>query len=408
MTHFLRWARHPAVFAALLAFDLALVVSTVLSFHPAVGHGYLLDLDVYRTGARAWLDGGDLYADLPVLAGFTMPFTYPPFAAAVLAPLAMPPLWVAGTLLTVVSVVAMAGSTLLVTRALGALRQYSSLLTVAAVPFVLVFEPVRSTLAAGQINAVLLLLVVVDCLALPQSRYRGALVGVAAAVKLTPAAFILFFLLKRDRRAALNVVVSFAVCSGVGFLCAPVDSWRFWTEVLYQTKRVGGPMFTANQSITGVLARFDVPHTGLWLGLGALAVGLAVVGIRKALAEGQTALALALTALVPLLCSPISWSHHWVWAVPLVLALGRRTRPSLVLAISGIALFALGVHWWFPTAGDVELTWPLWQQLLGGGYTYWAFAVLGCAAAGLLAQPRVPSPPDRQPDFSRPARISAT
>ncbi|WP_245887036.1 glycosyltransferase 87 family protein [Umezawaea tangerina] len=394
MTHLLRWARHPAVFAALLAFDLALVVSTVFTFHPEAGNRYLLDLDVYRTGARVWLDGGDLYADLPLLAGFTLPFTYPPFAAAVLAPLTLPPLWVANTLLTVVSAVVMAGSTMLVARALGAPRRYWSVLAVATVPFTLVFEPMRSNVAAGQINPLLLLLVVVDCLVLTPSRYRGALVGIAAAVKLTPAAFILFFLLKRDRRAALNAVLSFVACSGIGFLCAPVDSWRFWTEVLYQTNRVGGPVFTANQSITGVLARFDVPpllHTGLWLGLGAVVVGLAVVGIGKALAEGQTTLALALTALVPLLCSPISWSHHWVWAVPLVLALGVagwRARPPLVLAISGMTLFTLGAHWWFPATGDVERTWPLWQQLVGSGYTYWGFAVLGCAAAGLL----VPKP----------------
>ncbi|WP_330274986.1 glycosyltransferase 87 family protein [Lentzea sp. NBC_00516] len=398
MTFLLRCTRHPAVFAALLAFDLALFVSTVLSFHPSVGNGYLLDLDVYRTGAQAWLDDGDLYADLPLLAGFTLPFTYPPFAAVVLAPLAMPPLWVANTLLTVVTVIVMALSTVLVARALGAPRQYLAVLAVAAVPFVLVFEPLRSNLAAGQINAVLLLLVVVDCLALTPSRYRGALVGVAAAVKLTPAAFILFFLLKRDRRAALNAVLSSAACSTIGFLCAPVESWRFWTDVLYQTKRVGGPTFTANQSITGVLARFDVPpwlHTGLWSVMGAVVVALAVVGIRKALAEDQTTLALALTALVPLLCSPISWSHHWVWAVPLVLALGAagwQARPPLVLAISGMTLFVLGAHWWFPATGDVERTWPLWQQLLGGGYIYWGFAVLGCAAAGLLApRRRVPA-----------------
>jgi alpha-1,2-mannosyltransferase len=426
MTHLLRRARHPSVFTALLAFDLALVVPAVLSFHPAVGNGYLLDLDVYRTGARAWLDGGDLYADLPILAGFTLPFTYPPFAAAVLAPLAMPPLWVASTLLTVLSVVVMAGSAVLMARALGAPRQYWSLLAVAAIPFVLLFEPLRSNLAAGQVNAVLLLLVVVDCLALTPSRYRGALVGVAAAVKLTPAAFVLFFVLKRDRRAALNAVLSFALCSGIGFLCAPADSWRFWTEVLYETKRIGGPMFTANQSITGVLARFDVPpwlHTGLWLGLCAVVVGLAVAGIRKALAEGQTTLALALTALVPLLCSPISWSHHWVWAIPLVLALGVAGgggRPPQVVALSGMSLFVLGAHWWFPATGNVERTWPMWQQLLGGGYTYWGFAVLGCAAAGLLApKPRVPathratggnraSVAKRVANHPEPAQISAT
>ena len=65
-------------------------------------------------------------------------------------------------------------------------------------PAALFLEPVRNTLNYGQVNVALMALVAADCLAAAPRWPRGALVGLAAAVKLTPAAFVLFFLLRRD------------------------------------------------------------------------------------------------------------------------------------------------------------------------------------------------------------------
>ena len=93
-----------------------------------------------------------------------------------------------------------------------------------ALPAALLLEPIRSTLTYGQINALLMALVAFDCLTRAPRWPRGIGVGIAAAVKLTPAVFLLFFLLRRDLRSAARAGLSFAACTGAGFALAPHDS----------------------------------------------------------------------------------------------------------------------------------------------------------------------------------------
>ena len=206
-------------------------------------------------------------------------------------------------------------------------------------PAALFLEPVRNTLNYGQVNVALMALVSADCLVVAPRWPRGALVGIAAAVKLTPAAFVLFFLLRRDWRAAGLAALSFCACAGIGFLLAWHDSVEYWTSVIFQASRPGSPAYAANQSIQGVLARAGLdPHSPAgavtWLVLSAVVVALACLGMRRAFAASADAWALSLNAFACLLISPISWSHHWVWGETAVLTLailgwrGRaRDRP---------------------------------------------------------------------------------
>jgi hypothetical protein len=221
-----RWAR-----VALVAVNLAAVTAFLLSYsRHGVGLGpFRIDLAAYRAGGHTWLHGGNLYGQVPVIQGISLPFTYPPIAAVLLAPLALLPMAAAGTLLTVGSIVLAA---VVLRMFLGRLAGPAarSLWAVGwLLPPALLLEPVRSTLDYGQINMVLMALVAVDCLAVAPRWPRGVLTGVAAAVKLTPAAFVLFFLLRRDYRAAAAAGVSFAVTTAAGFALAGPDSVRYWT-----------------------------------------------------------------------------------------------------------------------------------------------------------------------------------
>jgi alpha-1,2-mannosyltransferase len=245
---------------------------------------------------------------------------------------------------------------------------------------------VRNTLSYGQVNVALMALVAADCLSARARWPRGALVGVAAAVKLTPGAFVLFFLLRRDYRAAATAVASFAVTTGAGFLLAPRDSARYWTSVVTETGRPGSPAYAANQSLQGVLARAGLgPHApagaAAWLALSAVAVALACPGMRRALAGSADAWALSLNAFAALLISPVSWSHHWVWGETAVLALallGRRhrRRGRLIAAACGVAVFAAAPQWWFPSGENREPHWAAWQQVTGASYVIFASVML--------------------------------
>ena len=109
-----------------------------------------------------------------------------------------------------------------------------------ALPAAMLLEPVRSTLCYGQINALLMALVAFDCLTRAPRWPRGIGVGIAAALKLTPGVFVLFFLLRRDLRSAARAGLSFAACTGAGFALAPRDSLRYWAQIAYQPARTGG------------------------------------------------------------------------------------------------------------------------------------------------------------------------
>ncbi|MGH3274097.1 MAG: glycosyltransferase 87 family protein [Streptosporangiaceae bacterium] len=417
-----RSARPVAGTAALAAVNLGVLAYFLLRFsrHGISLGPYRIDLDVYRIGSRVWLDGGNLYGPLPpTAAGVGLPFTYPPIAAVLLAPLTLLPMKSASTLLTLLS----AALTAVVLRLFvaaswppaGNSERPAGWRTVGwLLPAALMLEPVRSTILYGQVNVLLMALVTADCLG-PVGRWpRGALVGLAAAVKLTPAAFLLFFLLRRDWRAAATAALSFCLATAAGFALAWRDSLQYWTSTVFQIGRPGNPIYAANQSIEAVLARAGlVPDSltgrGVWLAASALVVLLACLGMRHALDRGQNgsdhgnrsgeyrgwdAWALSLNAFAALLVSPISWSHHWVWGETAMLVLTclslREPHPALrrcglAFAAAGTALFVIAPQWRFPSADNRELHWAWWEQLVGSSYVIVALTVLLATAVACVA-----------------------
>jgi alpha-1,2-mannosyltransferase len=369
--------------------------------------GYRLDLDVYRIGSTTWLHGGSLYGALPnTHGGINLPFTYPPAAAIIFAPLSLISFQVASVLITVATVVSLLVVLVLAVRSLGLKVRGADrwLLLGALLPVALLIEPIRQTLGFGQVNVLLMVLVALDCLTTAKRWPRGVLIGLAAAVKLTPAAFILFFVVRKDWRGALYTIAGFVVATAIGFVLDPRDSVLYWTKLVFNSGRIGGIDYAGNQSLLAVITRFGAPSSMTTVVWGLLVIGtlvVAAIGMRRAFNQRQIVLALCLNAVAELLCSPISWSHHWVWAAPLFLSLGVlgwRTRawPAITLTLSGMLLVYLGPQWWFPANDDRELHWALWQQIVGSAYVYYGIVVLSTAA---LMRYR----PDRGASMSAPA-----
>lgn len=299
---------------------------------------------------------------------------------------------VAVTALTLVTIVLLGVVLLVFLRRLAWPAADSLTVLAWLLPLALFIEPVRNTLWLGQINIVLLALVSLDCLTEAPRWPRGVLVGLAAAVKLTPAAFVLYFLIRRDYRAAITAAACFAAVTGAGFLLAPGDSVRYWTSIVFETSRTGGLAYAGNQSIQAVLTRAGLdPLTtagaAAWLALSALVFAAAWIGMKRAFAAAEDCWALSLNAFAALLISPISWSHHWVWCVPALLTLAvaglrRQSRLALVAAFSGLVVFAAAPQWWFPSGSEQELRWPAWQQVIGASYVIFAVVVIGLSARG--------------------------
>jgi alpha-1,2-mannosyltransferase len=258
--------------AALLADFAAVAAYTFIALHGhIIGaiHVEHIDLNVYRAGAHALLSGGNLYGALPPAApGVDLPFTYPPIAAMLFAPLAVLPSPLDGLLLIFTTVALLAVVMRLVLNEIcprSRARFTWAMLTV--MPIALILDPVRVTLADGQIDVVLMALVSADTLGggirVGRYRPRGALVGLAAAVKLTPIVFVLFFLARGQRREAWTAAASFAAFTGLGALISPRNSAEYWGHDVFQTGRIGSVWYAANQSLEAVLARAGLSGRGL-------------------------------------------------------------------------------------------------------------------------------------------------
>jgi len=340
------------------------------------------DLHVYRYGGHGLLDQWSIYGSDDPVTGY--PFTYPPFAAIVMAPLTLLPGWLAAALWTGASAACLAATVVVVRRSLGVPTPGWLLVLVCAGSLCL--EPVWQNLSFGQVNLILMLAVLVD-LVRPERRWSGVLVGIAAGVKLTPLVFVVLLVLVGHRGAAARASVAFAGTVLVGLVAIP-GAATYWTDDLLEPARVGPPVLAHNQSVFGALARLldESPPTWLWV---AVAGPIAVALLLAAAAwwrRGERVLGTCLGALAMLLASPISWSHHWVWAVPVTLVLWERSRWGAVL---WTAVFVARPIVWPPWSEGRELDWRWFEHLVGNAYVFAALAVGIWAGLALnLARPR--------------------
>ena len=362
-----RWARAAADFAGrhrglnawvVLAVSVATYATAGLilhgPFHESTRALNYFDLKVYRGAAERVVHGGALYAT-PIHDG--MGFTYPPFAALLFAPLALASITVDAFAVTAINLVLLVW---LLHRALlipisrshdparprpRGVRTWTFAACAAA--GALWLEPISVTLGYGQVNLVIAALVVGDLSRPNDARGKGAGIGLAAALKLTPLMFIPYLLLSGRRRAAAWATAVFAASVGIAYAVLPGDAARFWGGRLFlDSSRVGGAADTANQSLRGMIARVDPgahPSLDSYVAIAAIALlGLALA--VRASRRGDEAAGFSFTALSALLASPISWTHHWTLAVPALLLLARRAHEqrSRASTLATAALACLG------------------------------------------------------------------
>ena len=342
----------------------ALALAGVLvwtAFDLSPRHG--LDFRVYLTGGQSVLDaGGELYTKaVQYDADSSLLFTYPPFAALVFAVLAPFGQTAGLNIFTAISIAIAAATSVWAVRyvfarksAMDVLRQpWLRALSVAGAGFIVLLGPWRETLAFGQINILLFGLIMADLVIKREGWPTGLLTGVAAGLKLTPLVFGLYFLVRGDWRGLRNMAYGFLATFGLGFLILPRESRTYWSELLPDTSRIGGAGYVDNLSLKGAILHFggpgfpaDVP----WLILSLLAVAAAAFIIRRAGIQGRPFTALAATALLMLLISPVSWSHHWVWVALFIPVLGRNLldlgpgrgklrTTGLALLVSSLVIF---------------------------------------------------------------------
>lgn len=367
---------------------------------------FYIDINVYREGALALLSRENLYTQDYEVGGLHLPFTYPPIAAIVFVPLALISHYVVGAVFNLLSTALLWWCIAIVLRrCVRGISDYDSrLFALMILPVALSTEPVYQTMIYAQVNIALMAMVLMDTLTKNPILPRGFWIGLAAAIKLTPAVFGLYFLIRRDWRGAMVSVLSGVGFSVLPFIFAPASSWTYWTETLTDPGRIGNLAYVANQSVRGVLSRLAPRSPELVETVWMISVVVCVIGVGVAMFRvsraGSPHGALVLNSLIALLCSPVSWSHHWVWMTPLVVVLGasavgnwrlNRTTAhlSVVLAVVCTVPMLLPAFWSMPVNGSGAPDWPLMLHPSGSAYVVAAITVvMACIInPGVLSSP---------------------
>ncbi|MFC8716869.1 glycosyltransferase 87 family protein [Kitasatospora sp. NPDC057198] len=377
--------------AAVLA---AAVLATVLVLAVIPGHRGWFDIGVYYGAVHHWTATGQLYDY--VRPGTAYGFTYPPFAALCMLPMRLfgwhPAIAVGVALSAAATALLLYWLVDSVARRRGWCRWYAFGL---AACLCALSNPVRDTFSFGQVNLLLVALVFadreLDGRRFAGSRWRslaGVGTGLAAAVKLTPALFIVHLLLTGRRRAAATAAATALGATAAGLLLGPGVSRGFWTGTLWDTDRVGGFANMSNQSLQGMIARLgpQLPGRALWVAASLAVLALWAHRLRRAAAARDGLAAYSLTGIACCLVSPITWVHHLVWMLPALVVLAdaaldrTRRRPLLALCWLLQLLLSSGMVWlWRPDGRDLG-------TFLGG--SAYALITLGL----LLAVPIRPHP----------------
>jgi alpha-1,2-mannosyltransferase len=393
----------PCFLVSLLLVGFIIEDGTLWPWDPA-----MVDLDVYRAAVVDLLAGRSVYDT--VATTHYLKFIYPPIAAILFVPLALIPVW----LMRVVWIAATTWAIVVVLRRCRAPR--GVVLGLVAVLVAIAVEPLRTTLGYGQVNTLLMVLVVVDLLpglralvagesgqseapAGPRPwRWQGVLIGVAAAIKLTPLLFVVLLACAGRWAAALRAVAVFAGLTLLGWIIMPGSTARFVDDLRHGEFNTGSVAYVGNQSWDGVITRLHTDEDQ-WLLLG-LVIGVVVAGIATIAAawlwrSGDPITAVGLTGLATCLASPLSWTHHHVWAIVLLLGLlteaswwPRLIRWAGIAWVGWIALcLPLAI---LPYGGGVEWTYTRGQSIVANAGPVFGSVVI-LLIAGLVVRLAVPA-----------------
>ncbi|OBF44074.1 mannosyltransferase [Mycobacterium sp. 852002-50816_SCH5313054-b] len=311
-----------------------------------------VDLHVYLGGAAAIAHPGTLYSYVYAdqTPDFPLPFTYPPFAAVVFYPLHLLPFGPVAFLWQIATMAALYGAIRVSQRIMGVPAGAGQRLAMLWTAVTLWIEPLRNTFDYGQVN-VLLMLAVLWAVATSRWWLSGLLIGVAAGIKLTPAIAGVYLVGVRRWGAAVFSAAVFLATVGVSALIVGDQTGYYFTKLLGDARRVGPIGTSFNQSWRGGISRILGHDAGFGpLVLAAIAVTAVLALLAWRALDGSDRLGkLLVVELFGLLLSPISWSHHWVWLVPLMVWAIHgppRGRPGArVVGWGWLALTIIGVPW---------------------------------------------------------------
>ncbi|WET82512.1 glycosyltransferase 87 family protein [Amycolatopsis sp. QT-25] len=379
---------------AVVAMSVALTVLLATVIKP-LRPWWMNDFAVYHAAGEAVLNGLSMY-DVKAHAGIVADsqFAYPTFAALLIVPFSLFDRAVAEVLWNFTTAVLLGAILWMSFGMAGVMNRKArmTLVVTAMLPCYFLLDPVLVNFDLGQINMVVVALVLTDFSRSLPDRWRGFAIGVAAGIKLTPLIFVIYLVCIGRGRDALRAVAGMLLTIAIAFAVLPGDSRRYWFGGLFASSERLVSDFPAlvNHSLSGLFSRLSgtsaVPGWApfVTVPVGLLGLAAAVWAARR----GQAMVGMLVVGFTALLVSPVTWPHHAIWLVPALAWLtfaAWRTGTLLprAIAVAVVAHSALALY--DPVQrmeGDVAL-----QTTPSGNLVASLGGLLGMIVLGLVTLP---------------------
>lgn len=288
-------------------------VSTVI-FLKTLTYDFYPDFSVYYYGASTFINGGN-----PYLGGkeYFAPFVYPPTVLLFFLAFTFLPFTIAGKVFTAISLLCLFISLGLMFK----LFKITIFTTLGLFLITLVFNffPEKFTLGMGQINNVILLLVVLFLYFYFKKReyLSGMFLGCAIILKFFPILLIPYLFIDRRWRTLSSSVVSLLAIGFVAYLFVSQATILYFFNTILPGVITSWKVDYYNQSLSGFLIRG-------WSNSGLLSILRSVIGavliltsliivwkFKKNDKSGLLPISLLIT--LSLIVNTFSWQHHFVW-----------------------------------------------------------------------------------------------
>lgn len=334
---------------------LVIIARSILPLFTLIAHFPLNDFSVYLDGTRATLAGKnpydlwffDRYNYAPAATILFVPFTWVSQNAAefIITTISLLSAWITLTIILASMEVKLAWQTKVLLYGL-----------------ILKIFPVKLTLALGQINLVILALVIASFYFQYKKPYlAGSLLSIASAIKLTPVPLILYFIIKKNTRVFISFFITLTALTILGayFFDFPLSHYYYShvvPELNSHTSRATLNATYMNQSVTALLGRWGIfGFTNSLVRYIFSGVFISWIGYRLAKTNSRmtdfilfSLLLIATTIFLPIFV----WQHHYVVIIPLLCAVAVNHR--------WIALcFYLFFIWYFKNSGQAVVASPL-------------------------------------------------
>ncbi len=229
------------------------------------------------------------------------------------------------------------------------------------------FYPIRQTFGLGQMNGILAAIMAAALVATLDRRdgWAGALIVLAASIKISPILLLGFFIAQRRTRVWLGAALSAALLIAVMIVTVGFEPLAYFVSSILPVVSRGSASYP-NQSLLGAIYRFVVPADSInfqgamsdyplarsiWLALSAVLALTTLYMVARSKLSEPSAITVALSTFIVLglLIGSLAWDHYLLWLVVPVIALTvdwsntRWLRASIFWSIMSVSLIAINL-----------------------------------------------------------------